>query len=818
MMYAIWILVALGILAGDAVHATQRPNIILLTVDTFRADRIGYYGNPRGPSPALDEFAREGVFFREAFNTSGWTSPGLISILTSLYAPTHAVDLRGRSMNPAVETLPEVLKAAGYRVPDIFFLSDIPNFAHLGLDPYPKRASLIHQGDEILFDWLREEAGKSEDPFFLYYHYRDVHQPYDAAPRYSKPYMDEAFDSFVPFWGSLQRFIAREKIDLVAKNVMLTRNVIDFADRDSVWVRALYDAEVRMLDDRVFVPLRALLEETGLRENTIVIVAADHGEGLLDRGVVGHVSTFKEGQLYDEIIRIPMLFWWPSTLPAGLVLDEPVQSIDIMPTLLDLLSLDAPPRAQGQSLLPLIRGQDSWQPKPLFFETSASGYTADAADYQKRYRAMRTRDWKLIHSVTEQQYELYDLNDDPYEEDNVWEEGTVLSDSLGRMLNEWAIYAHQVAYRPDMGGDAAVASAAAAEEAPVIAFPANGDTLQYRGVDHVIRLAWSGVAQANYAIEYEVGEGAYHLAGELIEPTNEPVYGPFQVGFWNSLVMYNPWKFRVYRTDNPQQKSEWVTFYLAAAEGEGEPGWDLSMLWLQLVVLPAELGQLAVGIGRALGDLAVWLATDALPYIAAGVVALVLLRTLFGSLYLRAGPQRVRAWFAALVYVAFVYSTIPYMPKVWSLLRGYTGEAIRHAGIVAVVIFAVAIIVSIIRTRAHYTLPRYVLLAGLAAVYAYLLSAFAQFPAERLHLVEYGFMGYMFLRALRIDLPTGWAYAVAWGITVLVGIGDECIQLVLPQRFFEVKDIQLNAISAGLGLCVVRLVETAKRSAEQDGS
>ena len=157
------------------------------------------------------------------------------------------------------------------------------------------------------------------------------------------------------------------------------------------------------------------------------------------------------------------------------------------------------------------------------------------------------------------------------------------------------------------------------------------------------------------------------------------------------------------------------------------------------------------------------------------------------------------------------------MPQAWSLLRAYTGEAIRHVGIVAVVLFAIAAVVSIWRTRAHYTLSRYALLAGLAAVYAYMLSAFAQFPAERLHLVEYGFMGYMFLRALRIDLPTGWAYAVAWGITVLVGIGDECIQLVLPQRFFEVKDIQLNAISAGLGLCVVRLVETAKRSVQHDG-
>ena len=221
MTYVMWILVALGILAGDAVNATQRPNIILLTVDTFRADRIGYYGNPRGPSPALDEFAREGVFFREAFNTSGWTSPGLISILTSLYAPTHAVDLRGRSMNPAVETLPEVLKAAGYRVPDIFFLSDIPNFAHLGLDPYPKRALLIHQGDEILFDWLREEAGKSEDPFFLYYHYRDVHQPYDAAPHYSKPYMDEAFGPLSPIFDEAEKIEGLTKAHISQRQVAL---------------------------------------------------------------------------------------------------------------------------------------------------------------------------------------------------------------------------------------------------------------------------------------------------------------------------------------------------------------------------------------------------------------------------------------------------------------------------------------------------------------------------------------------------------------------------------------------------------------------
>ena len=101
-------------------------------------------------------------------------------------------------MNPTVETLPEVLKrpATACR---IFSFSDIPNFAHLGLDPYPKRASLIHQGDEILFDWLREEADKSEDPFFLYYHYRDVHQPYDAAPRYQSPTWTRPLIPLFPF-------------------------------------------------------------------------------------------------------------------------------------------------------------------------------------------------------------------------------------------------------------------------------------------------------------------------------------------------------------------------------------------------------------------------------------------------------------------------------------------------------------------------------------------------------------------------------------------------------------------------------------------
>ena len=100
-------------------------------------------------------------------------------------------------------------------------------------------------------------------------------------------------------------------------------------------------------------------------------------------------------------------------------------------------------------------------------------------------------------------------------------------------------------------------------------------------------------------------------------------------------------------------------------------------------------------------------------------------------------------------------------------------------------------------------------LGFIAPVYAYLLYEYAKFPAERLHLVEYGLMGYVLLRALRFDLRPALAYLASFALAVLIGIGDECIQWVLPQRFFEVKDIQLNALSAALGLLLTRLVGVA---------
>lgn len=783
-------------------QADDRPNIILVTVDTFRPDHIGYDGYRRDTSPYLDSLSAEGVYFRRAFTTSGWTSPGLVSILTSLYAPAHGVDIRGRTLDPSVTTLAQALRAAGYRAPDIFFLSDIPNFQNLGFEPYARRSQYVSDGDEILFRWLEEEAGASDQPFFLYHHYRDLHQPYAPGPEYEELFAADAFGHAYNPLSWVRRFLAREKVDLVQREVVLPRGIIDFAPWDKAWVSALYDGQIRRLDDQLFARLRRVLRERALAERTIVVVSADHGEELLEHGVIGHVSTFKEGRLSDEIIRIPLILWAPGRLPAGRVVDDLVQCIDIMPTLLDAVGAPIPDGVQGRSLMPLLAGQ-SLPPRPVFLETSTGGFTATLEQYAQRTRAVRTQRWKLVWHTPGDAVELYDLAADPGEQEEVAASHPAQVDSLRALLETW-VRTHPRARGPAQPP----ASPAPVAAAPVeVRYPADGDALQYAGAEQTIRLHWTGPPAGAYVIEYEVGEGVYHLEGSLEVSSSDPSYGPFHADFWNSLVLYNPWRFRVYPLGQPQAASPWVSFRLDPA-GDGSP--SLAGAFAGLAAATAhtgrELAALGLGLGLGLADLGVWVA--GLP--AADVTAWALLAAIAGALVWpplrRVGEARVHAWGAVLAYVALVYATVPVFPAVWARLREHTGTAIGHLGTVAVLALLTAIGV-----RAWRRMPaagrslRAVALFGLLGLYAWMLAVFSQYPAERLHLIEYGGMGFLLLRALRLDAGAPAAYGLAIALTAVIGFGDETIQWVLPQRYFELKDVGLNVVAGALGLAVVRV-------------
>ena len=803
------------IVSVSAVRSETRPNILLITVDTFRADHIGYDGYPYATTPNLDSLSASGVFFKKAFTTSGWTAPGLISIQTSLYAPSHGVDIRGRSMNPSVITLAEALREVGYRAPDIFFLTDIPNFQNLGLEPWARRTQYLHDGDEILFRWLEEEAAASDRPFFLYYHYRDLHQPYAPGEEYEELFAENAFG---PRWNPMswvRRFVADEKMAIVQRDVMVPRGTLDFAPWDKRWVDALYDGEVRRLDDHIFGRLRRVLREQGLEDNTIIVVSADHGEELLEHGLIGHVSTFKEGSLSEEITRIPLIFWAPGRLPKGLVLEEAlVQAIDVMPTLLELARAPIPEGVQGRSLRPLFAG-GTLPPRPLFLETSGGGYTADLAQYASRTRALRTERWKLIWHTPGDAIELYDIALDPAEDDEVSQANPQIADSLLQLLTTWAATHPKIR---EAGADTArtnaVATSSQRQDRVTVLFPASGDTLQYIGAGQTIQLQWDGDSR-HYTVEYEIGLGAYHLDGLLEVESNTPSYGPFHADFWNSLVLYNPWRFRVYPQGRPDAASDWVTFNLEASDAVG---FSLSPSLFVLTVTARqtmdELLALARGLLLGVVDLGMLLAQ--IP--AADATAWALLLAIAGALVWprlqRFEATRVRAWGLVIAYVAIVYATVPVFPDVWGRLREHIGPGIAHLGTIPVAAAALWLAVKAGRRAMAENAPwRLLILTLVLAAYVWLLAAFGQYPAERLHLLEYGVMAVVLFRALCLHLKVPVAYASALGLTAIIGFGDETIQWLLPQRFFELKDAGLNVVAGSLGLVFTAL--TGRRASHQ---
>jgi len=215
-----------------------------------------------------------------------------------------------------------------------------------------------------------------------------------------------------------------------------TAGTVDLLPQDRPAVLALYDGEARVFDDLVGTWLGAL-EELDVLDDTLVILTADHGEELMERGHVGHCSCNLKGTLYDESIRVPLIMRYPKRLPMGHVIDRQVSHIDIMPTIFDLLCVHLPDSMDGQSLLPLIASPDAPFRKETFCETPPAGWQALASDDRDIW-CIRTAKWKLIlntqPSTNAGTLELYDLKNDPGEKQSlVNERPDVLADLLPKL-------------------------------------------------------------------------------------------------------------------------------------------------------------------------------------------------------------------------------------------------------------------------------------------------------------------------------------------------------------------------------------------------
>ena len=412
-------------------------NILMILEDALRPDRLGCYGYPKDTSPNLDRLAREGVRFQACIATASHTFPPVVSVLMGQTTATHRLVNAERYAHWGASpdwqdraTPLTLLEQSGWRVDGEMVLRWRP----LGF----RRDT---EGKDIEA-WF--EAHRRERWFFLAEPY-PTHLPYNPPEEYFRKFLEPGYRMseetarrmevvrsrlIVHPTGVQSRLEAggRDPLpdDLADEAHKRSAGTADFVpELDRPAVDALYDGEVRVFDDLVGGWVRKL-EQLGLLDQTLIVVLADHGEELLERGHVGHCSCNLKGTLYDECIRIPLILRLPGTLPAGRVVSAQVSQIDIMPTLLELAGLPVPDYVEGSSLLPLIRGESKRFREEAFAETTPAGWQA-LPDDEREIWCVRTARWKLVlHTYAAgraERYELFDLASDPGESRDLYRPG-----------------------------------------------------------------------------------------------------------------------------------------------------------------------------------------------------------------------------------------------------------------------------------------------------------------------------------------------------------------------------------------------------------
>ena len=547
-----------ALLAHQVYTRSFRPplNLIIITVEGARSDRMGFNGYGRDTTPNLTKLVKDGVSFNHAFSQAAWTSPGVISTLSGLYPPTHGVTAKGRTVPKSVYTLLDGFKERGYRVPNMSYLSVVQNFKNIaemeetGIDrSTTDEISLITQ-------WIGDNH---KDPFAFWYHWRFSHLPYDPPKdkRIFPPANDLKGDP-------------PERIKALIQTEVLIPYITDqgWTTEERKWIDALYDAQIRHFDDD-FERIHNILAQYHILDNTIIIITADHGEELVDHGHVGHASTALTSRHFDEHLHIPLVILAPKVIREGRDIDTMVQQVDILPTVFDMMDWDIPETVQGRSLLPAIQGQPM-EDLPVYAESVEGGYQSKPNQQSTFIRSVRTRDWKLIARTSPrgEDFSLYNIKNDPGERTNVFDQEPQIGGELIGLLSSWIsrnIDARIALEKQETSLEGRIDAMDSANlDVPKILKPVNGDTIHYETMNGSIETKWTGNPHAAYIIEYDVGEGWHRLKGKYpVEVGTEQIFGPLPKDGWKPLYQWNPYRFRIRPRELPDGWSEWITIQVA---------------------------------------------------------------------------------------------------------------------------------------------------------------------------------------------------------------------------------------------------------------
>lgn len=430
-----------------------KRNIILITIDSLRADHLGCLGYQRNTTPHLDNLAKEGVLFTRAISCGPDTPTSITPLLTSSYILTHLVkggeldkfrttmDEKSNKLKTRLEefeligaltfeiyknrtTIAELVKQKDYNTAAFHSNPFLSRFFNLGKEfdyfydsfstmggsrkykirlreileknkrlqlfikyiynkissdntPYD-RASKINKK---AVEWLQDH----NENFFVWLHYMDVHYPYKPLKEFQ-----------------LFRSKPMNNLEMANINYKMTHEPEEMLENDIRNIIDLYDGNIKYTDNAI----KSLINELNrmnILKDTILIITADHGDEFRDHGDFAH-----DAKLYDELIRVPLIIY--NAGYKNITIDEPVSLLDISPTILDLVNIPIPGSFQGKSLIPMIKN-----------ERKTTGVISESIGRGKRKTSYRTKEWKFIRDNITGAHELYNLNKDPGEVNNLYE-------------------------------------------------------------------------------------------------------------------------------------------------------------------------------------------------------------------------------------------------------------------------------------------------------------------------------------------------------------------------------------------------------------
>ena len=443
----------------------RRPRgVILVQADTLRRDHLDAYGYSRQTAPVLTRLAKKGALFRNYTVQATWTKVSTPSLMTSLYPTSHGVANFADHLPAAANTVAESYRAAGYAtvsLSSVIFTGQFTNL-HQGFEELHEDGSFSQQGSSKTareyIDRLAEWLGRHrETPFFAFLHVFDPHDPFEPRRPYDALWADPSKkDEHVKQLAEVRKVIKEPLLKLFGMPTReeLVQAGLDadaFVHHDKDW----YDGSIRGMDVEIG-RLMQTLGRLGIADDTLVVFLSDHGEEFLEHGRMFHGQT-----VYGELTQVPLVMHWPAGLSTPRVVDEVVQSIDVMPTLLELSGIAPPQGLQGQSLGPLLEESSGglqaheWQRRPAITEKQLTDPKKGAAPppHDTEMFAITDGQWKLVRNTVRPrggpEFELYDFVKDPLNRTDVAAQHPDVVARLSKALDGWKQMAERAKLKPD---------------------------------------------------------------------------------------------------------------------------------------------------------------------------------------------------------------------------------------------------------------------------------------------------------------------------------------------------------------------------------